>query len=284
MAPAGSPAASADRPPRRRRVINTWSCSRSRTEPGRTWVSASRRPRCPTCTRSPRSARSSATGPRRTPSRTASPSTSATISGVNNPNTVNDCDPSTTCRSTDDNLFRQVRVAGGTARNYVEGATTGCSETVTPPGTSRPSTSTARTPTRPAPTTTTTSATPRSAPTRELDVNNLPTFAWITPGPMQRRPRLRRQRRRLVGVDEHPARPRQRRLQGGNRRRLRLVRRGLPGAERADRAHLAQRQHHPARHRIARSAAKTIEDLLGLPAMNQGQLPGATNLRSILGM
>ena len=29
---------------------------------------------------------------------------------------------------------------------------------------------------------------------------------------------------------------------------------------------------------------KTIEDLLGLPAMNQGQLPGATNLRSILGM
>ena len=29
---------------------------------------------------------------------------------------------------------------------------------------------------------------------------------------------------------------------------------------------------------------KTIEDLLGLPILNQGQLPGATNLRSILGM
>jgi len=29
---------------------------------------------------------------------------------------------------------------------------------------------------------------------------------------------------------------------------------------------------------------KTIEDLLGLPFMNQGQLPGATDLRSVLGM
>jgi len=29
---------------------------------------------------------------------------------------------------------------------------------------------------------------------------------------------------------------------------------------------------------------KTIEDMLGLPLLNQGQLPGATNLRSILGM
>ncbi|HEX2657352.1 MAG TPA: lamin tail domain-containing protein, partial [Polyangia bacterium] len=48
-------------------------------------------------------------------------------SGINNPATVNDCSPSTTCRSTDDNIFRQVRRAGGTARNYVEGAVTGCS-------------------------------------------------------------------------------------------------------------------------------------------------------------
>lgn len=48
-------------------------------------------------------------------------------SGVSNSSTVNDCDPSTTCRSTDDNIFRQVRLAGGTARNFVEGATTGCS-------------------------------------------------------------------------------------------------------------------------------------------------------------
>ncbi len=48
-------------------------------------------------------------------------------SGVNNPATVNDCSPSASCRSTDDNIFRQVRLAGGTARNYVEGASTGCS-------------------------------------------------------------------------------------------------------------------------------------------------------------
>src|SRR5437660_935505 len=48
-------------------------------------------------------------------------------SGVNNTSTVNDCNPSTSCQSTDNNIFRQVRVAGGTARSYVEGATTGCS-------------------------------------------------------------------------------------------------------------------------------------------------------------
>jgi hypothetical protein len=48
-------------------------------------------------------------------------------SGVNNSHTVDDCAPSTTCRSTDDNIFRQVRVAGGTARTFVEGATSGCS-------------------------------------------------------------------------------------------------------------------------------------------------------------
>jgi len=37
---------------------------------------------------------------------------------------------------------------------------------------------------------------------------------------------------------------------------------------------------------IASHAAllRTIEDLLGLPFMNQGQLAGAANLRSLLGM
>lgn len=48
-------------------------------------------------------------------------------SGVDNPATVNDCTPSATCRSTDDNIFRQVRAAGGTARSFVEGATSPCS-------------------------------------------------------------------------------------------------------------------------------------------------------------
>ncbi|MDQ6697390.1 MAG: alkaline phosphatase family protein [Actinomycetota bacterium] len=48
-------------------------------------------------------------------------------SGVASTSTVNDCSPSATCSSTDDNLFRQIRVKGGTPRSFVDGATTGCS-------------------------------------------------------------------------------------------------------------------------------------------------------------
>ena len=48
-------------------------------------------------------------------------------SGRDNPATVNDCSPSATCRSTDDNIFRQVRRSGGTARTYVEDARGPCS-------------------------------------------------------------------------------------------------------------------------------------------------------------
>lgn len=48
-------------------------------------------------------------------------------SGVVNDATVNDCEPSATCRSTDDNIFRQVRQSGGTARTYVDGASAPCS-------------------------------------------------------------------------------------------------------------------------------------------------------------
>ncbi|MFZ4519699.1 MAG: alkaline phosphatase family protein [Microthrixaceae bacterium] len=47
-------------------------------------------------------------------------------SGVSNPSTVDDCDPSPTCRSTDDNLFRQVRRSGGTARTYVDNTQHAC--------------------------------------------------------------------------------------------------------------------------------------------------------------
>jgi hypothetical protein len=50
-------------------------------------------------------------------------------SGVDNPATVNDCQPSTLCHSTDNNIFRQVRNAAKTPRTYVEGPTTGCSAT-----------------------------------------------------------------------------------------------------------------------------------------------------------
>ena len=48
-------------------------------------------------------------------------------SGVDNPRTVDDCSPSPSCSSTDANIFRQVRQSGGVARTYVEGATSGCS-------------------------------------------------------------------------------------------------------------------------------------------------------------
>jgi hypothetical protein len=43
-------------------------------------------------------------------------------------NTVrDDCSPSSTCRSTQNNIFRQARVAGKVPRSYVEGATSACS-------------------------------------------------------------------------------------------------------------------------------------------------------------
>src|SRR5262249_19688144 len=48
-------------------------------------------------------------------------------SGVNNSSTFNHCSRSTSSRCSDNNIVRQVRVAGGTARSFVEGATSGCS-------------------------------------------------------------------------------------------------------------------------------------------------------------
>lgn len=48
-------------------------------------------------------------------------------SGVKSTTISNDCEPSETCRSADDNIFRQVRESGGTARTYVDGATEPCS-------------------------------------------------------------------------------------------------------------------------------------------------------------
>ena len=48
-------------------------------------------------------------------------------SGVKSTTISDDCPPSDACRSTDDNIFRQVRESGGTARTYVDGATEPCS-------------------------------------------------------------------------------------------------------------------------------------------------------------
>jgi len=103
-------------------------------------------------------------------------------SGVDNPKTVNDCNPSATCYSVDDNIFRQVRLADGAARNYVDGATEPCSAGTNAAkhipalyyrGTYQDATG----------------ATHNDAdfcvnevrPLSELDPNNLPTYAFISP-------------------------------------------------------------------------------------------------------
>ncbi len=49
------------------------------------------------------------------------------ITGARQPGTVDDCNPSTTCSTTADSIFRQVRVSGRRAVNFVEGATAPCS-------------------------------------------------------------------------------------------------------------------------------------------------------------
>ncbi len=89
-------------------------------------------------------------------------------------NVLWDCSPDiTTCRSLDDNIFRQVRESGGTARSYVEGATTGCSA--------------AGNAAKHVPAMYMMGGSDQSycatevRPLSELDPDNLPTFAWVTP-------------------------------------------------------------------------------------------------------
>jgi phosphatidylinositol-3-phosphatase len=48
------------------------------------------------------------------------------VTGTRQPGTVNDCNPSATCSTKADSIFRQARTAGLVAVNYVEGATTPC--------------------------------------------------------------------------------------------------------------------------------------------------------------
>jgi Glycosyl hydrolase family 99 len=95
-------------------------------------------------------------------------------SGLNDPDSIrSDCSVSASCNTTADNIFRQVRVAGGIARSYVEDATTGCSTGGNAAkhipalyywgGTDR------------------NFCTSEVRPLTELDPNNLPTFAMITP-------------------------------------------------------------------------------------------------------
>jgi hypothetical protein len=205
-------------------------------------------------------------------------------SGVNNTNTVNDCNPSTTCRSTDDNIFRQVRVAGGTARSYVEGATTGCSAsgnaakhipalyyfgTYTDGTGSHNDNDFCNTEVR---------------PYSEFDPNNLPTYAFITP---------------TLCNDGHDCGDATVDAWASTNIQRVLSSAAYAAGKTAvfvwyDEDHPVPNLHIvPTSHKgditqtgVGTHAAllKTIEDLLGVPFMNQGQLPGATDLRTLLGI
>lgn len=95
------------------------------------------------------------------------------ITGAREPGTVNDCSPSATCSTRSDNLFRQVRVSGRRAVSFVEGATRPCSAEHNAP--------------RHVPALYLWSRDDRAhckqqvRPLGELDVKDLPSFAFITP-------------------------------------------------------------------------------------------------------
>ena len=197
-------------------------------------------------------------------------------SGVDNPATVDDCDPSASCRSTDNNIFRQVRAAGGTPRSFVEGATTGCSASGNAAkhipalyyfGGSPSDDSFCSAEVR---------------PLTELDVNALPTFAFVSPDlcndghdcpnstvdgwmndfltPI------------LASAD----------YQAGNTAVIVVYDedRPVPNLLMSKSAHAGP---------ISGTGSHanlllTIEQMLGLPTMPQGQLPSATSLRSGSGL
>ncbi|HVY25396.1 MAG TPA: alkaline phosphatase family protein [Polyangiaceae bacterium] len=205
-------------------------------------------------------------------------------SGVNNTATVNDCSPSTSCRSNDDNIFRQVRLAGGTAVNYVEGATTGCSASGNAakhiPALYYYGTYTDGTGTHSDHDFCNSEVRPYS----EFNPNSLPTYAFVTPtlcndghdcgdatvdawAAAHIQPVLdsAAYQAGTVGVfiwydEDHP----------------------VPNTQIAPTGHAGQIT--TAGIGSHASMLKTIENMLGLPVMNQGQLPGATNLRPVLGI
>jgi hypothetical protein len=95
------------------------------------------------------------------------------VTGARQPGTVNDCNPSATCSTKADNIFRQARGAGLVAINYVEGATKPC----------RADGNAAKH----IPALYLWGADDRAhcdeqvRPLRDLDVNALPAFAFVTP-------------------------------------------------------------------------------------------------------
>ena len=196
-------------------------------------------------------------------------------SGVANTSTVNDCKPSDTCTSTDDNIFRQVRESGGTARTYVDGATEPCSEgdnaakhipALYYQGGDDPE-----------------HCTEEVLPISELDPADLPTYAFIVPDlcndghdcgddvvddwaeqtlkPIIDGPVYAKGKTLIVVVyDEDQPVP------------------NLFIAPTANEGRIASVQGSHA------SLLKTVELALGLPVLDQGQLPDATDLRESAGL
>jgi hypothetical protein len=199
-------------------------------------------------------------------------------SGVDNSRTVDDCDPSATCSSTDDNIFRQVREAGGTARSYVEGATQPCSVGANaakhiPALYYRGSYADASGPHRDSD-----FCELEVRPLSELDPERLPTFAMITPnlcndghdcpnatvdrwlqgnlGPILASSSYREGNTAVFVLwDEDRPVP-----------NLLVAPAAQPGPRPGTGSHAA--------------ALKTMELMLGLPVLAQGQLPAAPDLRT----
>lgn len=95
------------------------------------------------------------------------------VIGTNEPTAVDDCKPSETCRTTQDSIFRQLRLDGRRAVNYVEGATAPCSDEGNKP--------------KHIPALYLWGADDRAhcvdqvRPFRDFDPNHLPAFAFVTP-------------------------------------------------------------------------------------------------------
>jgi hypothetical protein len=192
-------------------------------------------------------------------------------SGVANPATVDDCTPSASCHSNDDNLFRQVRTSGGTARTYVDGATAPCSHGSNAArhipalyywgGKDRAS------------------CTREVRPLSELDPNSLPSFAFVVPDLCHDGHDCSDSK-----VDEFARTTLTSILNGSDYRSGRTLvavvydeDRPVPNLLIAPTAHQGAISTRAGSHA---SLLKTIEESLGLPVLHQGQLPKAPSLRT----
>jgi hypothetical protein len=199
-------------------------------------------------------------------------------SGVDNPHTVNDCSPSASCSSTDNNIFRQVRESGGTARSYVEDATAPCSATGNAAkhipalyyrGSYQDSSGTHLD---------SEFCTTEVLPLRELDPNNLPTFAMITPN---------------LCDDGHNCSNDT--VDGWASAHLAAILNGNDYAAGNTAVFVLWDENAPLPNLIVAPSArpgprpgsgshaaalKTFDELLGLPPLDQGQVPAASDLRA----